>query len=319
MATLVPWVDTPAQPTAPVQQSKVDNLDLPDTLPNGANRQMFDSLNDNVKPMVLSLLNGRMPSTGRNGMDKDFMTKLYLVGNQIDPNFDATTFKTRQQTRTDYGAGGTTGKKRTSIMAAMAHLGNLEQNYMGLNNGDTPWINEAENNALNSNLLGLGTKIGLGDKVRNTQGYLAGANRNISDLSGELANAFRTGGGMSEADITRELSGLNVNQAPSAMKGQVTAAVQDLHGKLQPMVDSYNQTMGTNLTVSDFLTEPKARAIYNRMESGGFGNVPKATTAQPSIAIPQGAIATLKLNPKLSADFDAKYGPGQSSKILGSK
>ena len=280
MATLAPWVDTPAPTAQPATaQAPADSMLDSNKLPSGSNEDIFNSLKPEYKPIMLSLLNGRMPPTGRNGLDKNFVTKMMIVGNQIDPNFDATVFKSRQQTQSDYGGSGVSGKKRSSINTAMAHLANLEQNYTGLNNGDTHWINEAENNALNGNLLGFGTKIGLGNKVRSTQGYLATANRNVSDLAGELATIFRTGGGMAEGDITREIKGLDLNQAPTAMNGQITGAVTDLQGKIESMVESYNQTMGTHKTVADFL-DKKALATYERMAAGGFGK--PIDKAQPS-------------------------------------
>jgi hypothetical protein len=267
------------QPTAQPTQQPV-NIPPSKMFSSSANLDLYNNLNDDIKPMINSVAEGRSPSVGRYGLDKNFMTKLMLVANQIDPTLDGTTFKARQKTRDDYSPGGVTGKKMVSINAAMAHLDNLEQNFGALNNGDTPWLNSAENSILNNNVGGIGGLIRLGGKVKQTQQNLGAANRNISDLSGELANAFRTGGGMSESDIKRELEGLNVNQSPSGMKGNITAAIHDLHGKFQPMVDAYNQTMGTNKTVSDFL-EPKAKEVYDRVMNGGFGDVPK-TNAPPT-------------------------------------
>jgi len=203
---------------------------------------------------------------------------------QYDPTYDVTDYNGRYNTAKDFAAGGNTGKKIASINTAMRHLQNLEKNYTNLDNfnvGGT-YLNAPIN----------ATERFLG--VKSIQNAYAGAQKNIEDLSGELANAFRTGGGMSEADIKRELASLNPNMPPEEMKAKVQNIINDLEGKVAEQVNSYNRTMGTNKTTSDFLSA-EAKPIYDRLGAGGFGQLPQKQQVQQTTITPQASNVAPKL------------------------
>lgn len=231
----------------------------------GSNLELFNRLPNHVKSMVNSLAEGRIPLAGRSPLSKDQMSQLFEVASAIDPTLDATTFSARNRTETAFSPGGPEGAKINSIRAAMAHLQNLERNYNKLDNfniGGT-WLNAPINY--------IERKLG----NKRIQSGMAGAERNIKDLSGELASAFRASG-MAEADIKRELEGLNPNMATEDMRSTIENAVKDLEGKVSEKVAGYNTTMHRNKTTADFLG-PNAGAVYNRILTGEALNPPPET------------------------------------------
>ena len=108
-------------------------------LPENANLDYYNSLPDHVKPMVNALIEGRMPSTGRNGMDKNVMTPLIGIANTIVPPFDASVFNARNKTNQDFSASGKTGMGMQSVSKSMNHVQLLEQDYNKLNNNNIPY------------------------------------------------------------------------------------------------------------------------------------------------------------------------------------
>ena len=233
-----------------------------------SNVEYFNSLPNHVKPLVNSVIEGRIPMAGRAPLDKKTMSQLFDVVANIDPTVDANTFNTRTKTLADFSAAGQTGKKFSSIGGAMQHLQNLEQNYNDLNNFNFG------GKYINAPVNAVERFIG----VPRIQHAYSGASRNILDLSGELANAFRATG-MAETDIKRELENLNPNMATEDMRSTIESTIKDLEGRVRSQVEGYNRTMHTNKTTADFLG-PEAGNIYNRVLKGGALNPPKQTTAQ---------------------------------------
>jgi hypothetical protein len=235
-----------------------------------SNVDYFNSLPNHVKPMVNSIIEGRIPMAGRAPLDKKTMSQLFDVVANIDPTVDANTFNTRAKTLADFSAAGQTGKKFSSIGGAMSHLQNLERNYNELNNFNFG------GKYINAPVNAVERFIG----VPRIQNAYTGAKRNIIDLSGELANAFRATG-MAEQDIKRELEALDPNMATEDMRSAIKNTVMDLEGRIRNQVESYNRTMHTNKTTAEFLG-PEAGSVYSRVLSGGALNPPKEkqTTAQ---------------------------------------
>jgi hypothetical protein len=229
----------------------------------GSNLQLFNRLPTHVKSMVNSLAEGRIPLAGRSPLSKDQMSQLFEVASAIDPTLDATSFSARNRTETAFSPGGPEGQKLNSIRAAMAHLQNLEQNYNKLNNFNVGGT------YLNAPINAVERFFG----NKRIQSGMSGSERNIKDLSGELASAFRASG-LAEADIKRELEGLNPNMATEDMRSTIENAVRDLEGKVHEKVDMYNTTMHRNKTTADFLG-PTAGPVYNRILQGGALNPPK--------------------------------------------
>ena len=235
------------------------------TAPSLTGEDFLKTLPPDVQPLIKGYASGQMQIPMMRGTNTVAPQILETIM-KYDPSFDATNFNARNKTAVDFSAGGVTGKKFGNINTALSHAGNLEQNFGSLNNTRFPLVNAIVNPLENA----------LGNK--NMQEHLGATKRNIEDLSGELAAAFRSTG-MSEADIQRQINALSSNESPSGMKGSMQATVKDLEGKFQPQIDAYNRTMGTHKTIADFIT-PEARTVYDRISAGKFGQVAKQPMSQ---------------------------------------
>ncbi len=100
--------------------------------------------NPGVANRIAGIMAGKIPYP--NATRKDTQPLLNAIS-QVDPTFDATTWKARNETNAQYAAGGAAGKILTSGATAVSHLYDLAMAAQKLPDHYLGWVNKIENNA----------------------------------------------------------------------------------------------------------------------------------------------------------------------------
>jgi len=150
----------------------------------------------------------------------------------VYPGFDMTNYATHAAYRKSLAgtAQGTTGGAINSANKVINHITSFVDNVSKLGNGIFSPINAFDNWATLN---------------QNTKTALAEANTDATGVKDELAKFFKGSGVADVTSIADWGKTVNVNGSPAQIKGSVQGAIDLLQGQLVPMIDQYEQVMGT--------------------------------------------------------------------------
>lgn len=283
LAALAQQQQQPAQPQGPSPSSLARYgaiANLPGPLQSIAAQQMMfegnsgggvsnitslDQLPAAMAPTIKSMLAGKAdPSL----MRRNPATPLLLqIANQIDPNFDQTTWQQRSKTAKDFTPGGKVGGQLTQAQTAINHLSSMVEASDKLGGASagiaSPLLNSVYNATQSQNpaLIDYNRYAGLGGD--------------------DIANFI--GGGKSTIEAReKQANQLSINNSPDARKEAAKVGVQAMFAKLEPTVDEYNRNFGTNKSVTDFLS-PETKNSLAKLDL--LPGADASTSASPPSAL----------------------------------
>ena len=144
---------------------------------------------------------------------------------------------------------------------------------------------------------------------------------NVHALADELSKIWR-GGGNSDSEVRAWENGFPVNGTLPQQRAAVGKAAELYEGGISALERKRQDSFGATASQLPPIIDPKAENTIATMKAwanGGQASAQGASATQPTAPLvpPTPAINALKQNPALRGQFDAKYGQGMSTKVLG--
>ena len=248
-----------------------------------------------------------LPLGRGNAVNQMIMDKAY----EYNPNLDQTTFARRQRAENYFSVGtaGGGGQNVVALNRFAAHSGSLLALAEKLQEGGYQDWNSVRN-AINRH--GLGWVVGDDQKMKDLLGQW---DVNAKGVGDEASKVF-AGSNPALADRETWEKILRADTPLTVMKSKIKQAVDMAEQALAANVASYNEGTRTNHKPREFLT-PRSAQIFDAIKNDQPITKALEGGSQTQAGPPAAAVNALKQNPHLREQFDAKYGPGTSQRILG--
>jgi hypothetical protein len=188
---------------------------------------LYEYLPASYRNTVKAMVEGRQPLPSTAAMRSPSTLAMIDAAHSIDPSFDATIWKARNEAGPDW----TKGKSSEMVRSAnqtLHHVNSLMNAMDDLSNGRVPAMN-AVGNYFNENVRGTGEQ---------------GAFRtNAHAVAEEMSKVFK-GANLSDSEIKHWEQNLSENMSPAQQKAQVAKLAELLHGSLQALEEKRVSAMG---------------------------------------------------------------------------
>lgn len=227
-------------------------------------------LDENQKTLVKGIANYDLPpGSQRGGLGSPEVQQLLGMAKQYDPDFSASDYVNRQQTRQAF-LKGDYSKSVTALSTAIDHAAALAQAGKKLNNTGSPAWNAVANWTAQN--IGGDPRPGNYNQIAQMEG-------------GEVTKAITNGNG-GEGDRIQATGNYPVNGSPAQQDQAIGTTVGLLKSKLDELNATYQRGMGKTHSVMDLLS-PSARKSWQSLTqnigaSGPDGAAPAPAGAGPT-------------------------------------
>jgi hypothetical protein len=229
-------------------------------IPQGVTGQAYlDALDLSTAAQVKAMIEGRMAPPSSFALAKPYWQQMLDHASSVQPGFDLTNWKARNETLTDFSKGKAAGNVK-ALNTVMGHLDSLDKSIDKLGNWNVPF--------------GPAFREYIGNPIAGQVSPEFQANRadfetKKSAVASELMKVFReTGGSLTEVKDWE--SKLHASDSVPALKQTVRSAMELIGSRMNAVNDQWNRVMGGNRPV-DAILSPAAKSIYQRLSGEGHG------------------------------------------------
>jgi len=211
--------------------------------------QLYEYLPKSMAPVVKAMIEGRQPLPSTTAMRSPATLALIDAAHSIDPNFDATVWKSRNEAGPDW----TKGKSSEMVRSAnqtLAHVGSLMDAMDDLKNTRYPIVNAIGNT--------VSEQMGAGE-----QGSFR---TNAHAVAEEMSKVFK-GANLSDSEIRHWEQNLSENMSPAQQRAQIAKLSELLHGSLEALQEKRLTAMGPAMAAKQGpLIKEKGQQVLERID-----------------------------------------------------
>jgi hypothetical protein len=249
---------------------------------------LYEHVPPAMRGTIKAMVEGRQPLPSTTAMRSPATLALIDAAHAIDPTFDATTWKARNEAGPDW----TKGKSAEMVRSAnqtLAHVGSLMDAMDKLGNRAMPAWNAAGNFVQE--------QFGAGE-----QGSFR---TNAHAVAEEMSKVFK-GANLSDAEIKHWEQNLSENMSPTQQKAQIAKLSELLHGSLQALEEKRLTAMGPAMAEKQGpLIKAEGQKVLDRIAKWTEGDAAAHTAVG---GVQEGATAT---NPQTGQKLTFRGGKWQ--------